>query len=294
MQIWTREQLYADGVGHREIKARLARKELVQLRPGMFADGAAYDMLTDAGRHALLVAAAQKRIRRATVASGASWLILHGVSVLSPMHVVTLTATRGHPKQYDGLVVQVAELPRHHVMNGLDVPSTVVARGVLDVARLGSQAEGLVAADSALHVMACSKEELLAMSLECREWPGGIQAERVCNLSNGQAESAGESLSRIMFLEHGIPMPELQQWITTGTDPPDYRVDFLWRDKRVIGEFDGQGKYDDPLEKVREKAREERLRAAGYIVVRWTWDDVMTDPDAVVARILAAFAQAAA
>ncbi|WP_431840404.1 hypothetical protein [Gordonia hongkongensis] len=58
------------------------------------------------------------------------------------------------------------------------------------------------------------------------------------------------------------------------------RVDFLLAN-RVIGEFDGMIKYsgglgDEPAWQtvVEEKAREDRLRAQGYTVVRWTWPDL--------------------
>jgi very-short-patch-repair endonuclease len=39
-----------------------------------------------------------------------------------------------------------------------------------------------------------------------------------------------------------------------------------------------------------EKRREDRIRALGYIVVRWTWDEIFRDPQRVVARIQAAAA----
>jgi very-short-patch-repair endonuclease len=73
-------------------------------------------------------------------------------------------------------------------------------------------------------------------------------------------------------------------------------VDFLWRDWKVVGEFDGKLKYgrelregEDPGEAVfREKIREDRLRELGYIVVRWVWDD-LRQPERLAARIRRAF-----
>jgi very-short-patch-repair endonuclease len=59
--------------------------------------------------------------------------------------------------------------------------------------------------------------------------------------------------------------------------------DFAWRRERILLEFDGKGKYlrgmspgEDPGEVVwREKRREDRLRALGWIVVRVVWADLM-------------------
>lgn len=298
MKIWTRDELIAEGMNDWTIVQRVGRAELVRLRPGMFATGDAYYAAGDPERHAAFVEAAQTRIRRTTVASHESCLRLHGVSVLAPaISEVTVTTAQGHPKRYQGLVVQVAQLPNEHVLTDgvLGLPSTTVPRGVVDIARLGTRYDGLVAADSALHLMACSKDELLTVAAACREWPGGIQAERICNLADGLVESAGESISRVMFMEHGVPAPNLQVWIATSPgQQPDCRVDFLWRDRRVVGEFDGLGKYDDPEEKPLELEREERLRRAGFVIVRWGWDDVMLRAAETAAKIRAALAESAA
>ncbi len=72
------------------------------------------------------------------------------------------------------------------------------------------------------------------------------------------------------------------------------RVDFLVGD-RVVVEFDGMVKYDgadgrDAL--AAEKQREDRLRAAGYEVVRLTWAD-LKDPERVARLIRQATARAA-
>ena len=57
-------------------------------------------------------------------------------------------------------------------------------------------------------------------------------------------------------------------------------VDFWWPDCKLVGEFDGRGKYlrDEYLSGrstadavLAEKAREDRLRALGLTIVRWDW-----------------------
>ncbi|MDZ7911442.1 MAG: hypothetical protein U5O16_06340 [Rhodococcus sp. (in: high G+C Gram-positive bacteria)] len=76
------------------------------------------------------------------------------------------------------------------------------------------------------------------------------------------------------------------------------RVDFLWREQRTVGEFDGRIKYGRLVpagrsaEDVRwkEKLREDRLRDAGWQVARWTWSDLST-PSLVTGRITAAFSR---
>jgi len=87
------------------------------------------------------------------------------------------------------------------------------------------------------------------------------------------------------------------------------RVDYLVREHWTISEVDGKMKYvpsvvDVPSEITadtqrrlgeivwREKRREDRLREAGYEVVRVTWADLMYHPHEIRARVLAAFARA--
>jgi len=111
------------------------------------------------------------------------------------------------------------------------------------------------------------------------------------------AESPLESWSRGHMIAYGLPAPLTQQ-VITGSDGIDYRVDFCWPEIKVIGEADGLTKYGDSPAQVREAkrrelARQRALEEAGWVVVRWTWDELASDPWMVMRRILAAFRRAA-
>jgi very-short-patch-repair endonuclease len=74
---------------------------------------------------------------------------------------------------------------------------------------------------------------------------------------------------------------------------PTFIVDFFWEEFGVIGEADGLAKYDDEEERLSlraEKLRQEELEALGYIVVRWTWEDIWRRPEWVAKRLRRAFA----
>ncbi|MDT4893624.1 MAG: hypothetical protein QOE97_2659, partial [Pseudonocardiales bacterium] len=60
-----------------------------------------------------------------------------------------------------------------------------------------------------------------------------------------------------------------------------------------IGEFDGKIKYDEGgmATVYAEKRREDRLREAGYEVVRFGWTDVQRRSQWIAARVRAAFAR---
>ncbi|WP_404381229.1 endonuclease domain-containing protein [Knoellia locipacati] len=73
------------------------------------------------------------------------------------------------------------------------------------------------------------------------------------------------------------------------------KVDFLVG-RRVVVEFDGLLKHDGADGRaalVREKRREDRLRALGYVLVRLTWAD-LDRPDHVARMMQRAMAQARA
>ena len=81
------------------------------------------------------------------------------------------------------------------------------------------------------------------------------------------------------MLAAGLPLPELQVPIR-GASGKEYTVDFYWRTLRLMGEFDGHIKYNDP-EFLRgrtpaqaladEKFREDDLRATRRGMSRWGW-----------------------
>ena len=94
------------------------------------------------------------------------------------------------------------------------------------------------------------------------------------------------------LVAQGLPEPRLQTPFYDEDGLIGF-VDMEWHEWRVIGECDGASKYAGREDVVREKIREDRLRALGFVVVRWTWQDLMANPAAVAARVTKARFQAA-
>jgi hypothetical protein len=68
-------------------------------------------------------------------------------------------------------------------------------------------------------------------------------------------------------------------------------VDAVWRRARVAVELDGYQAHGRPERMERDRGRELALRAAGYVVLRYTWRQVTEQPERVVADLRAALAQ---
>ena len=111
--------------------------------------------------------------------------------------------------------------------------------------------------------------------------------------SDGLAESVLESISRVAFRDHRLPAPELQEWVGGDTGVIG-RADFLWRRYATIGEADGAVKYASPGRAVSQLRRDASLRAAGFEVVHFTWDEIVRVPGQVAASIRAAFSRGVA
>jgi very-short-patch-repair endonuclease len=96
----------------------------------------------------------------------------------------------------------------------------------------------------------------------------------------------------MVFAGLGLPAPELQAEIRDSGGRLVGRVDFLFRERRLIVEFDGKVKYEgaDGNALFREKCREDSLRSQGYQVVRLTWRD-LHDPARIERLIKEAFAR---
>jgi hypothetical protein len=164
----------------------------------------------------------------------------------------------------------------------------------VDGARMTSRT--LAAAMSDVRVRTALLEEMAVVAAGADiQGPGGSQGlgaaaasawarlELAMRIADPRVETALESLSWAQFHEWGLDMP-VPQVCLTGASGVVWRVDFLF-EGRVIGECDGAVKFHAGHTAWQEKRRQSDLEAEGYIFVRWTWEELLRHPDAVLARI---------
>lgn len=294
--VFTTDQARRCGYSDREIRSLRSTGTWTALRRGIYAEATEADGGDDLPPYRLQVAAALLAIGPHAVASHQSAAALWGFETLQPLEtpVVRLTTSTGRtPRRYPGLRVEVAGLPETHRAHRQGLRVTSLSRTVVDCSRELPFRDALVLADSALRLFDLGKGDLEQVLKDCWPWPRIRRAARIVAFADAAAETVAESLARVVFLEQGLPTPELQCEIF---DDRGFigRVDFLFRKFNTVVEVDGRLKYDDGDPRVlwREKQREDRLREAGYEVVRITWADLMYRPEKVRARIEAAFARA--
>ena len=162
------------------------------------------------------------------------------------------------------------------------ITATSVARTVVDLARMEPFEAAVVTADHALHTGLVDRQALVDVLDQQRHLFGSRRAGAVVAFADGLSESVGESRSRVAMLRAGIPIPVLQHPIHTPAGQLIGRADFAYVDQRIAGEFDGRVKYGigftdgmEPADVVTaERRRADAMERAGWIVVRWMWDDI--------------------
>jgi very-short-patch-repair endonuclease len=121
---------------------------------------------------------------------------------------------------------------------------------------------------------------------------GGRRGSRKLNAAMARhlpqlAVTRSEFERRLLFLceEHDLPIPECNAWIE------GFIVDAVWREQKVIVELDGKDGHS-PWDRVkRDHHRDLIHRRAGFVTLRYVWDQFENDGDLVAAGIGGALAE---
>jgi very-short-patch-repair endonuclease len=70
-----------------------------------------------------------------------------------------------------------------------------------------------------------------------------------------------------------------------------YEIDFLWDPGRLVVEVDGFAYHSSARMFERDRRRDADLTAAGLRVMRVTWRQIVSEPEALVVRLAQALAQ---
>jgi len=274
---------------HDDVLRRAVRAgSLVHLRRGWYA-------LPDTARtpeswHKLRVSAELATHERGLVATHDSALVMHGLpAVLNRLSVVHLGRIGGRqarrfvrPGQRGCVLHRVPDTAGHQAR------CVEPAFAVVQVGLGAGPREALVCADAALARDLVSRGDLERAITAYRRTPGISAVRLAVERADARSESPGESRLRFELVALGYGV-EVQSWVAA--EGSRYRADLRIVGSRVLVEYDGLGKYDDPTELRRERAREAALRTAGWDVVRFGGED-LDHPEVIERRLDAALARA--
>nr|WP_245234005.1 hypothetical protein [Mycobacterium sp. PS03-16] len=161
---------------------------------------------------------------------------------------------------------------------------TAPAWTAVEVARTLRRHRALATLDAALHVGACTPAELRATIDEQRGRRGIVRVRELVQIADGLAESPMESEARLVFVDGGLPPPELQYEIVDRWGRL-WRVDFAWPEAMVVAEYDSMQWHATPDALRHDRMKTARLGECGWTTVPLVIDDVRHHPLDLVARI---------
>lgn len=105
------------------------------------------------------------------------------------------------------------------------------------------------------------------------------------------AESRPESLLRLLLVRAGLPEPELARDVYAADGKWLARVDLLFREWKVVVEYDGEQHRENSRQYDRDQTRIENLIRAGYTVVKVRKFQLFRSPAAAVERVAQALGE---
>lgn len=273
-----RRQLLKLGLGREAIAVRLRTSRLHPLHRGVYAVG-----------H--LVISREARWMAAVLACGPGAVLSHrsaaalwGIRAPSsrPIEVTTPRKSRSR----GGLHRHFAALPADEMTTERGIPVTTVPRTLFDLAACSP-------ADVVEHALRESEYlrlyERLSLPDLLARYPRrrGSTTVREClrrrrDLPAGRARSWLE-LEFLPFLwHHGLPRPRLNVWLQVGGK--SIQVDCLWPGGVVV-ELDGFAGHGTRVAFREDRARDRRLRVAGYGVTRIAPEQLEDEPEAIAADL---------
>jgi very-short-patch-repair endonuclease len=186
---------------------------------------------------------------------------------------VTSEARRRRP----GLVLHQAALGSEEVRKRAGIPVTAPARTLLDLADVAPRRTLERAIDEAEY-----------LRLDCTGLAPRHGRRGSGTLSSVLAvHTAGSTRTRTeleeMFISlcdnHCLPRPEVNVHIE------GYECDFVWREQRLIVETDGAAAHSGERRRVRDLERDAELAAAGWRVIRITYERLLREPERVADQV---------
>ena len=274
------QQLERFGLGKAAVAKRARDGRLYRIHRGVYAVG--HPRLTVRGRWMAATMACGRSAALSHRSAAALWGILERrgraaeVTVPSP----GARARRG------------IDVHRSRTLTPTDVtvedaiPCTTVARTLVDLGDVVDtrSLEQAVDQAEALRLFDLrAVEEVLARA--GRRRGVGLLGAVLAELS-APAFTESEFEERFLALCRGasLPSPEVQAWIVF-EDGTSFRADFLWRARSLVVETDGYAFHSSRGAFERDRRRDQRLKLAGYEVIRFTWREIADEPERVLGTV---------
>jgi hypothetical protein len=222
--------------------------------------------------------------------------VLSGKSIVACMH--TAAELHGFGTEVDGrihildpgvrmrparelMVHQRIGAPLNRIQGRL---ATAPAWTAVELARALRRPRALAVLDAVLFHARCTPTDLRAAIDQQKGRRGIIKVRGLIEYVDGRSESPMESEARLVFIDGGLPLPEVQYEIADRCGKV-WRVDFAWPDAMVVAEYESMEWHATPEALRHDRMKVARLQECGWTSVPLVVDDVRRHPMDLVARI---------
>lgn len=293
--ILLRRTAIAAGYDDKALRRAVGAGLVVRIRQGAYCDRARWLRMSNEQRHLTLARAVTRQYDDGVALShqtAAAWRGAPLVGVdLAHVHLTHLDGRAG--RRQAGVTHHRGSCLVGDVTRDGQAWVTSPTRTALDCCLSLPRGAALCVLDWFLHTGQTTLDELRQRAIGMERWPGSLPLLHILALADAEAESPGETLTRLLIHDSDLPNPVSQHEVFDRRGRLLGRADFAWPQWMLLLEFDGLRKFTTDLRPgetaaeavMREKRREDALREAGWMVIRVTWDDVYLRPAETVARI---------
>jgi hypothetical protein len=146
------------------------------------------------------------------------------------------------------------------------VKVTTPLRTAMDLGCLLTRRHALAAMDALMREHGFTHRDMSRMLTRYFRRRGVVQLRELVPLVDPRAESQPESWTRLELIDHGLPAPELQWWVSVD-GVPTYRLDLAYPHARIAIEYDGEEFHSTEADRNRDQVRRAWLRAHGWTVI---------------------------
>jgi hypothetical protein len=275
-----RTQLIAFGMSWRAVDRRLQSGEFRRLLPGVYAF-----RVTPESYDQLLMAAC---IWSSGHASHRAAAAKHDLPGMGRARILEISTSR--TLSHQGLIVHKRNpLPACDLTRVDGVPVTAAHRTLLDLGAVASEAAVEIALDDALRRGLTSLPQLRwhLANAGGRGVRGTAVIRRILEArreDRGVCHSPLETIARRLFRKSSLPTP-VKQYPVTDSGKFLGRVDFAYPDCKIAIEVVGWDFHSGRRRWEKDLRRRTSLESRGWMVLEFTWDEIMNQPDLVIETI---------
>jgi hypothetical protein len=180
-----------------------------------------------------------------------------------------------------------ARLPADEITVQRRIPVTTVPRTIFDLAAVGLPAAAVESALRHAEYLRLHDRLSLLHLLERHPRHRGARVIRSCLARRRETPGSPRDWLEQRFLpfldRHRLPRPSLNAWLEVGGRR--YQADCLWPGRRAVVELDGFAAHGTRLAFREDRARDRRLRVAGYGVTRIAPEQLEEEPEELAADL---------